>query len=135
MGITVLLIDDSKFIHAAFTSALEKAGFRVISAWDGQSGLDAARKVKPDAIILDLNMPIMNGWQVLRSLKINRELRKIPVIVATTENKIGEIEQGFAMGAKDYVIKTESLSKLIAKLEKIFSEDKSEKGWIGKIFS
>lgn len=135
MANSILLVDDSKLVQAKFRLALEKAGFVVMSALDGKEGLSMARGKKPDAIILDVNMPVMNGWQVLRSLKIHPELRKIPVIMATTADKIADIEQGFALGAKEYVVKDEELSKLVKKVEKVLAEKPAETSWMKKIFS
>lgn len=139
MDITILLADDSKLVQAKFRLALEKAGFQVISALDGKEGLSIAREKKPDLIILDVNMPGMDGWQVLRSLKIHPELRKIPVIMATTADKIADIERGFSLGAKEYVVKDEQLTRLVDKVEKVMAsqkpETKVEGSWVKKMFS
>lgn len=139
MDITILLVDDSKLVQAKFRLALEKAGFQVISALDGKEGLSIARGKKPDLIILDVNMPGMDGWQVLRSLKIHPELRKIPVIMATTADKIADIEQGFSLGAKEYVVKDEQLTRLVDKVEKVVASRKPEtnieRSWVKNIFS
>ncbi|MBW2645402.1 MAG: response regulator [Deltaproteobacteria bacterium] len=135
MGNTILLIDDSKMIQATFREALEEAGFMVISAGDGQKGLEIAKAEKPDLIILDVNMPVMNGWQFLRTLSITPEIEDIPVLLATTREKIMDIEKGFALGIKDYVVKNEDLSQLVNKVEKVMAESRTEKGWVKKIFS
>jgi CheY-like chemotaxis protein len=135
MGNTILLIDDSKMIQATFREALEEAGFIVISAGDGQKGLEIAKAEKPDLIILDVNMPVMNGWQFLRTLSITPEIEDIPVVLATTREKIVDIEKGFAFGIKDYVIKNEDLALLVNKVEKVMAERITEKGWMKKIFS
>ncbi len=135
MANSILLVDDSKMVQAKFRLALEKAGFEVISALDGKEGLSLARAKKPDVIILDVNMPVMNGWQVLRSLKIHPELRKIPVIMATTADKIADIEQGFALGAKEYVVKNEELTSLVKKVEKVLANKPPETSWVKKMFS
>lgn len=135
MANTILVIDDSKMFQAVARGALEEEGFLVVSAYDGQEGLEMAQEKNPDLIILDVNMPVMNGWQFLRAAKTTPGVDTIPIVLATTAEKMMDIEKGFSLGAKDYVVKNEDISKLVDKVEKIMAETKPVKSWVKKILS
>jgi CheY-like chemotaxis protein len=99
---TVLLIDDDPAVHDLLQRTLSRRGYRVESAWDGASGLVRARELRPDAILLDVLMPGMDGWSVLTALKADGELAHIPVVMVTM---VDEGSLGFSLGATDYLTK------------------------------
>ncbi len=105
----VLAIDDDPHARELMMRFLTKEGFAVRTAADGLSGLEMARMLKPDVILLDVTMPKMDGWTVLTELKADPELSEIPVIMITI---IDEHSLGFALGASDYLLKPVEWTKL-----------------------
>jgi PAS domain S-box-containing protein len=101
-GPTVLIVDDDPDAHTALAPELVRAGFSVLSAYAGADGLRLAERHRPCAILLDVLMPGMDGWEVLRQLKAKPELRRIPVILLTI---MGEVDVGLALGAAGYLKK------------------------------
>ena len=99
---TVLVIDDEADSRELLSRALEKDGYHVITAADGDEGLSLARERRPDAITLDVVMPGKDGWAVLRELKADGDVSHIPVIMVSI---VGEKGLGYALGAADYLTK------------------------------
>ncbi|MGF7160935.1 signal transduction histidine kinase/CheY-like chemotaxis protein/HAMP domain-containing protein [Rhodoligotrophos appendicifer] len=99
---TVLIIDDEKSSREAIARALKAEGYQVINAVGGRDGLRLAKEKRPDAIILDIIMPDLDGWGVLRALKADDDLSHIPVILVTV---LGDRDMGFALGAAEHLTK------------------------------
>jgi Amt family ammonium transporter len=99
---TLLIIDDDKAVHESMGEAFKNEGYRVISAFGGQQGLRYAREYQPDVITLDIVMPDVDGWTVLRSLKSDSALQDIPVLLISM---LGDYEMGQALGAVDFITK------------------------------
>jgi CheY-like chemotaxis protein len=113
----VLVIDDDSAVRELMTRFLEGKGYRVITADDGEHGLEMARKHRPNVITLDVVLPgTMSGWDVLAELKNDPGTQAIPVVVVTF---IEETRQGFALGAADYVVKPIAWDDLLNKLKKV----------------
>ena len=113
---TVLLIDDDPTVHDLLQRALARKGFRVESARDGASGLEQVREIKPDAVLLDVLMPGMDGWSVLTALKSDEELAHIPVVMVTM---MDEESLGFSLGATDYLTKPVESARLFSVLTRL----------------
>ncbi|MGN7753364.1 response regulator [Sinorhizobium sp. 22678] len=113
-GRTALIIDDEPAARSLIAKALAEAGLASIEASNGQEGLAAARKHRPDAIILDIIMPHQDGWSVLRALKNDPELCTIPVILATI---LADRELGLSLGAVEYLTKPIDTDKLVRTIE------------------
>ncbi len=114
----VLVIDDDPATRDLLSRFLTKEGFTVRVAEDGRSGLALAESLKPRVVLLDVTMPRMDGWSVLRSLKDNPQLAAIPVVMCTI---IDEQNLGFSLGASDYVLKPvnwEHLREVLARVQK-----------------
>jgi CheY-like chemotaxis protein len=111
----VLVIDDDEVIQDLLTSFLTKQGYEVSIAENGEGGLQRARELRPDVITLDVTMPGMDGWTVLSSLKADRELADIPVIMLTM---IDDRTTGYALGAAEYMTKPVDRDRLGALLRK-----------------
>ncbi len=111
----ILVIDDDKFLSGIYILTLKKAGFDIELKSNGNTGLRAARKIKPDAIILDVLMPGMDGFQVLRELKDSRSTRDIPVLMLTTLTQSEDRKMGLAEGASAFMTKTTSLPDDVVK--------------------
>lgn len=112
---TVLVIDDDPVVRDLMQHHLESAGFSVTVAADGKTGIELARKEQPAVITLDILMPEMDGWSVLRTLKADSSTMDIPVVMASI---LDEQKQGFALGANDYVSKPVDKDKLVAALRR-----------------
>ena len=113
---TILVIDDDPTIRDLMTRHLEKNNFSVLQALDGAQGIKMAREYRPDAITLDILMPEMDGWSVLRTLKADKEVAHIPVVMASI---IDEKKKGFSLGAADYLSKPVERDRLIGSIGKL----------------
>jgi len=113
---TILVIDDDPTIRDLMTRHLEKNNFSVLKALDGAQGIKMAREYRPDAITLDILMPEMDGWSVLRTLKADKEVAHIPVVMASI---IDEKKKGFSLGAADYLSKPVERDRLIGSIGKL----------------
>ena len=101
----ILLAEDDKFITRAFNDGFIRQGYKVITAVDGIDTLKKIKKHKPNVILLDLLMPIMDGFEVLEKLQKNKVLSKIPVIVLSNLGDQKDIEKAKDLGAKEYLLK------------------------------
>jgi CheY-like chemotaxis protein len=118
----VLVVDDHPHTHRLVEIACGKLGAQWISASDGVAGLAAARAEKPDLILLDVTMPEKNGWEVLRELKSDAEMRAIPVVMLTAQDNEDEIAQALEGGARQYVRKPFHPLEIAGVLEKLLAE-------------
>lgn len=119
----ILLVEDDSFLISMYTTKFELENFEVVAAEDGEKGLGLAVKEKPDIILLDILLPKMNGFEVLKELKNNKETSQIPVILLTNLSQKNEIEQGLALGAQDYLIKAHFMpSEVMDKIKKVLNK-------------
>ena len=117
---TVLLIDDDKTVHELLTRKLDKLGFEVESAFSGRDGIYQAEILKPAVIILDVMMPGMDGWDVLKIFNDHEELASIPVIIITM---VDDKKRGYAMGVAGYLQKPAQRDDLVRLLDKYVSRN------------
>lgn len=114
----ILVVDDEEDLREALRTSLTSAGCEVIVAKDGEDGLNQARAYKPDLILLDINMPNMNGHQVLRELRRDAWGKKVPVILLTNADDATNITQGVGLQGNDYIIKSQiSLESITKKVK------------------
>lgn len=114
----ILLIEDDKYIFRAYKDGLEHAGFEVIGASDGSEGVSEAKDKKPDLILLDLILPIKNGFEVLEEIKMDDATKNIPVIILSNLGQESDVAKGNALGAEDYLIKSNySMKEVIEKVK------------------
>ena len=102
---TILLIEDDRFLRKAAEAALRRRGFAVLTAPDGVEGLRLARAQHPDLVLLDLIMPGMQGFEVLKLLKADADTTAIPVVVLSNLGQDTDVQQAMTEGAVDYWIK------------------------------
>ena len=112
---TVLVVEDEANIVTILTVNLEKEGYRVLSAYDGQAGLDLARREKPDLILLDLMLPKMNGFEVCRTLRDDGDT--MPILMLTAREEESDKVKGLELGADDYITKPFSMRELLARVK------------------
>ena len=115
----ILIVDDSPTEVHVLTSMLEAVGFTVHSANDGEAGIEMAKEMKPDLILMDVVMPGMNGFQATRQLTRAEETADIPVIIVTTKDQETDRVWGMRQGAKDYVTKPVEEELLMGKIKSL----------------
>jgi len=119
----ILFIEDESVLQKTFDSALKEEGYEVVSALDGETGLNLARTQKPDLILLDLVLPKLTGFEVLKKLKETSETKEIPVIVLTNLERMSDIDKALELGATTYLVKVDySLDEVIKKIKKILEQ-------------
>jgi len=118
----ILIIDDEKDLTNMAKIQLELDNYEVITAYNGKDGIDKARQSHPDAILLDIRMPEMDGFQVLSELKKDKSTSNIPVIMFTTCSQKEDEEKSFLLGAVDYITKPVNLEHLAIHLTKIIGQ-------------
>jgi DNA-binding response OmpR family regulator len=122
---TVLVIEDEADVLELLRYNLDRAGFRVLLAGDGRSGLDEARAARPDVIVLDLMLPEMRGEEVCRKLKSSGDTASIPVIMLTAKAQVDERVAGLELGADDYVAKPFSPRELVLRVQAVLRRMRS----------
>lgn len=121
--IKILLVEDDTFLLGMYATKFELDGFKVIMAEDGEKAIRAALKELPDIILLDIILPKLNGFEVLKQLKLEPTTAEIPVILLTNLSQKDEIEQGLKIGAEDYLIKAHFMpSEVVEKIKKILKK-------------
>ena len=115
----ILLVEDESVLLNMVKMRLEANNYEVISAFDGQEGLEKARKERPDLIILDLMLPKLDGYKVCRMLKFDEKYKKIPIIMFTARAQQSDEEMGFEVGANAYITKPFEPQVLLAKIKEL----------------
>ena len=115
----VLLIEDNELNRDMLKRRLERKEFIVSCAEDGQSGIDMAKNERPDIILLDLSLPVIDGWNVARQLKADTNTKDIPIIALTAHAMKGDREKALDAGCDDYDTKPVNLEGLLDKMHKL----------------
>jgi len=115
----ILLVDDEKDLVETLTFRLEANEYEVVKAYNGQEGLDKARKEKPDLIILDLMLPKIDGYKVCRMLKFDEKYKKIPIIMFTARAREEDRKMGEEVGADAYITKPFEPQALLGKIQEL----------------
>jgi twitching motility two-component system response regulator PilH len=118
---TILIVDDSPTEVHVFKKLLEKQGYNIITAADGQEGLDLAKRVHPHLILMDVVMPVLNGFQATRKLRNDQETADIPVIIVTTKGQETDINWGKRQGADEYLVKPVMPVELLSKIKALIN--------------
>lgn len=119
----ILFIEDEESLQKVMKETLEKNGYSVISALDGESGIAFAKSENPDLILLDLILPKKDGFEVLETLKENSKTAVIPVIVLTNLEGSADIEKVLSLGARTFLVKSNySLDDVLLKVRNVFQE-------------
>ncbi len=118
----VLVVEDETALAEGIQARLAVEGYRATIARDGQLGVEAARKDKPDLILLDVMLPRINGFEVCSILKKDAKTKSIPIIMVTALTQIGDSEKAFQVGANDYVTKPYDIPKLMEKVRRFLGE-------------
>ncbi len=119
MSKKVLIVDDSRVVIMMEQMLLTNAGYEVSVAHDGAEALVAARREHPDAILMDVMMPKMSGFDACAALRAQRDTQHIPVIFVTTQGEVPDVENGYTLGCNEYVTKPIDSAELLAKLRDV----------------
>ena len=112
----ILLVEDNEMNRDMLSRRLVRRGFEVLIAVDGQQGVDMAASEKPDLILMDMSLPVIDGWEATRRLKASDETRSIPVIALTAHAMAGDKEKTIEAGCDDYDTKPVDLKRLLGKI-------------------
>lgn len=115
---TILLIEDDTTLTAVLRIGLQSKGYTVTVAHDGLEGLKKAAEVRPDLIVLDVNMPKLSGFDVAMRLKEKDEFRQTPIIMLTALSQDANIQRGYSLGIEDYLVKPFNIEHLFIKVKK-----------------
>jgi CheY-like chemotaxis protein len=120
----VLLIEDNEMNRDMLSRRLIRRGFEVIFAVDGQQGIDLARSQRPDIILMDMSLPVIDGWEATRRVKSDDATRGVPVIGLTAHAMSGDREKAIEAGCDDYDTKPVEFGRLSEKIENLLVERK-----------
>ena len=120
MAKRILVVDDERHIVRLVEVNLQRAGYEVLTAYDGVEALEKTKADKPDMIILDVMMPRMDGFEVLKDLRANADTKDIPVIMLTAKAQDADIFKGWSSGVDSYLTKPFNPRELLAFVQRIF---------------
>ena len=120
----VLLVEDNEMNRDMLSRRLIRRGFEVVFAVDGKQGVDLARSEKPDIILMDMSLPVMDGWEATRCVKADAATRSVPVIGLKAHAMSGDREKAIEAGCDDYDTKPVELDRLIGKMERLLGAAK-----------
>jgi CheY-like chemotaxis protein len=117
----ILVVDDEEMIARMLETNLKRAGYEVVTAVNGRDGLEKAAADKPDLILMDVQMPMMDGFAALEALKATPETASIPVVMLTSKTQEADLNQGLDSGAEFYVTKPVDPQDLLGLIERLFA--------------
>jgi len=124
----ILVVDDERHIVRLIQVNLEREGYQVLTAFDGKDGLQKAKTEKPDLIVLDVMMPYMDGFEVLKNMKADPVTAEIPVIMLTAKAQDADVFRGWSSGVDCYLTKPFNPMELLTFVRRIFQSFEEESG-------
>ena len=119
----ILLVEDDELNRDMLSRRLQRKGYEILTAMDGEQGVAMARAEAPALILMDMSLPVMDGWEATRQLKALPQTRAIPVIALTAHALAGEREKAFAAGCDEFDTKPIDLPRLLAKMEALLTRN------------
>jgi CheY-like chemotaxis protein len=119
----ILLVEDNEMNRDMLSRRLERKGYQVVVAVDGQGGVDAATLELPDLVLMDMSLPVLDGWEATRRLKAAPATRHIPVIALTAHAMAGDRARAIGAGCDDYDTKPIDLPRLLIKIETLLNRN------------
>ena len=113
----ILLVEDNEMNRDMLSRRLERKGYQVVLAVDGKSGLEMAQTAAPDLILMDMSLPVLDGWEASRKLKADPQTRCMPIIALTAHAMAGDRERAIEAGCDEYDTKPVDFARLIQKIE------------------
>lgn len=117
----ILLIEDNEMNRDMLSRRLERRGYQVVTAVDGEQGLAMAQSETPDLILMDMSLPVLDGWEAARRLKAASETQAIPIIALTAHAMLGDREKAIEAGCDDFETKPIELPRLLDKIEALLA--------------
>lgn len=118
----ILLVEDNEMNRDMLSRRLERRGYAITLAMDGKEGVESAMRDKPALILLDMSLPVMDGWTTARMLKGSDETKAIPIIALTAHAMQGDREKAIEAGCDDYDTKPVDLARLLGKMEALLAK-------------
>jgi len=118
----ILLVEDNEMNRDMLSRRLQRRNFEVITAIDGQEGIETAEFQMPDLILMDMSLPLIDGWEATRQLKANAKTSHIPILALTAHAMDGEREKALAAGCDEYDTKPVELDRLLQKIADLLSK-------------
>jgi CheY-like chemotaxis protein len=118
---TILIVEDNEMNRDMLSRRLERAGYTVLIAIDGETGIEVARSSGPDLILMDMSLPVVDGWEATRRIKADAQLKHIPVIALTAHAMASDREKALEAGCDDYDTKPIELPRLLGKMETLLA--------------
>ena len=122
----ILLVEDNELNRDMLSRRLERRGFQVLIAVDGAQGVAMAQSEAPDLVLMDMSLPVVDGWEATRRLKAAPETRSVPIIALTSHAMVGDRDKAIDAGCDDYDTKPIELPRLLEKIDRLIGKDKSE---------
>jgi len=119
----ILLVEDNEMNRDMLSRRLERRGYQVIIAVDGQEGVALAQSQRPDLILMDMSLPVLDGWEATRQLKAAPATRSIPIIALTANAMSGDREQALEAGCDDYDSKPVEFARLLGKIQVLLDKE------------
>ncbi len=122
----ILLVEDNEMNRDMLSRRLERRGYQVLIAVDGEQGVAMAQSEAPDLILMDMSLPVLDGWEATRTLKAAPETRNIPIIALTAHAMVGDRDKVIEAGCDDYDTKPIELPRLLEKIDKLIGKEIAE---------
>ena len=113
----ILIVEDNEMNRDMLSRRLERKGYEVVMAEDGQKGVDMSKSENPDLILMDLSLPVMDGWEATSTIKADGNTKDIPIIVLTAHAMAGDREKALKAGADEYDTKPIDFKRLLGKIK------------------
>jgi CheY-like chemotaxis protein len=118
----ILLVEDNEMNRDMLSRRLERRGYQVVIAVDGEQGVAMAQSEAPDLILLDMSLPVLNGWEAARQIKAEAETHAIPIIGLTAHAMVGDREKAIEAGCDDYDTKPVEFQRLLEKIDALLDK-------------
>src|SRR6266436_2377097 len=128
----ILLVEDNEMNRDMLSSRLVRNGYQVFLAMDGQQGADMALSERPDLILMDMSLPVIDGWEATRRIKANDATRRIPVIALTAHAMAGDREKAMEAGCDDYDTKPIEITRLLGKIADLLNRPRVDMAVLGE---
>ncbi|MCE0721759.1 MULTISPECIES: response regulator [Legionella] len=117
--VKILIVEDNELNLDMLSRRLQRKGYEIMSAVDGEKGVSMAKAENPDLILMDLSLPVLDGYDATRQLKSDQKTNSIPIIALTAHAMVGDREKAVAAGCDDYEVKPIDLPRLLEKIERL----------------
>ena len=121
----ILIVEDNEVNRNMLTRRLQRRGYEIVVSGDGEDGVGKARSDSPDLILMDMDLPVLDGWAATRMIKSSPETQSIPVIAFTAHAMAGDREKALEAGCDDYDTKPVEISRLLGKIEALLGQESS----------